>query len=89
MTEQKKKKSVNVGSLYKDPKTGNLYIKFDKPVKVTTYKGDTVETSFINLEKPQEEIARLLKYQVIDEEAAELRLSKIPENKKYNANVRL
>lgn len=84
----KKAKSVNVGGLYKSKKDGSLYIKFDQPVVVTNYKGEKTEVEFINLEKPQDEIARLVKYNVIDADKAEERLARIPENKKYNVTVK-
>jgi hypothetical protein len=87
MSKGTKKKRVTVGGLYKSKKDGSLYIKFDQPITVTNYKGEKTEVEFVNLEKPQDEIARLVEYNVLDESKAQERLSKIPENKKYNAIV--
>lgn len=83
-----KTKSSKIASLC-EGKEKNLYIKFDKPVTITTYDGKKVETQYLNLEKPIVALERLLKYGVIDEATFEARSEKLADLSflKYEVSV--
>ena len=77
-TGKAKTSSKKIASLM-EGKEKNLYIKFDKPVTITTYDGKKVETLYLNLEKPMVTLERLLKNGVIDESQYETRAAKLNE----------
>lgn len=70
-------------------KNGNLYIKFDQPVTFTTYKGEKVESQYLNLDKPLKTLERLLNAGVIDENTFEQRAAKLEDMSylKYEVSV--
>ncbi len=84
----RKTSSKKIASLMENDK-GSLYIKFDKPVKVTTYDGKSVETLYLNLEKPMVTLERLLNAGVITESQFEQRASKLQDMNylKYEVSV--
>jgi hypothetical protein len=70
-------------------KNGNLYIKFDQPVTFTTFKGEKVESQYLNLDKPLKTLERLLGAGFIDEKTFNSRAEKLEDMPylKYEVSV--